>query len=313
MQQNPNDFFQGEHACPERGQASFGASGEEQRRGGNPPSGRVQPIGGNDFFSDMGDIQPAQPAAGAENVTAKRRGSGIVSVMMTFAVLCIAVLLLNATVFRLRTVSVEGVPDTYVSTVATAAGLELGESYFAVDENKVRAAVAQNRYLEFLSLTKHFPNAVTLRVRLREQRANLMAMGVLYVIDEDGMALEKGSGTSLDNGLLTVTGMQIREIRVGQVLSAQKAAQFTCFQTILQELVLQQFQDQIAELNVSDMESLYMVTVDGYTVNLGSAANIRAKIGTVRAVVSKLREMGKKDGLIDAAIPGEATYSPANL
>ena len=55
-----------------------------------------------------------------------------------------------------------------------------------------------------------------------------------------------------------------------------------------------------------------MLTGNGYTVHLGNTENLRAKIGTVRAVEEELQRMGHKDGVIEASVPAVATYTPVD-
>ena len=43
---------------------------------------------------------------------------------------------------------------------------------------------------------------------------------------------------------------------------------------------------------------------------LGTAKELMAKIGTLRAVISALQADGLMNGYIDVTIPGEAIYSP---
>ena len=66
-------------------------------------------------------------------------------------------------------------------------------------------------------------------------------------------------------------------------------------------------------MNLADPDSLYLVTRSGYTVHLGDDTQLRAKIGTVRAVIAKLQEMGKYGGVIEASVPAVATYTPMDL
>lgn len=285
------------------------------------------PFSSNDFLDDDNGAPNASPPC--ENTRHVRqnfndggnpgdsrvrsRKSGLLSILLTFAILCIAVLILNAKVLRLSTITVNGLVTLDATTVAEAAGLTPGMSYLGIDADKVRDLTNENRYLQFISLEKHFPNAVTLNVKERVPKVNLMVMGVMYVLDEDGMVLERSNNVMPDNGLPTVTGMQTREARVGHLIIAQKANQTQAMRTILDELDAQGYADEISELNLSNLESLYLITIDGYTVNIGGVSEIRAKIGTMRAVVASLREMGKTGGVIDATVPGEATYSPDNL
>lgn len=321
--QDKKGFYQGGAYPQGGGQAPFPAPGEagfspdQPRESPAPAQENPQmgyPFDEQDFFTGEGAGQTSQgpQRTDREDSTAHRK-SGLVTVLMTFAVLCVAVLLLNAKVLRLRTVTVNGLSTLSVEQVAEASGLKIGTSFLSIDESKVRAAVESNRYLVFEKLERHFPNAVTLTVRERKPLANLMVMGVMYILDDEGMVLERKDTVALDNGLLTVTGLQTKEARLGRVISPQKRTQMESYSAVLDELVAQNYTSEIAELNLSDLDSLYLITVDGYTVNIGDKTDVRAKIGTVRAVIAKLKEMGKTGGVIDATVPGEATYSPPNL
>ena len=81
-------------------------------------------------------------------------------------------------------------------------------------------------------------------------------------------------------------------------------------QSVLEELDAQGVLFQMSELNLSSLESIYLVTLDGYTANIGNAEELRAKIGTVRAVAEELRRRGLGGGMIEATVPGQASYRP---
>ncbi len=282
------------------------SNGYQQNSYQNAQNVQQYPYGG-DFLDDGRDAPPQSQ----DEKTAKNRG--LIVGLFLFVIVCIAGIFLSAKVLRVTSVTVNGLVTLKAADVAQLAGLDIGRSYLGIDENRVKENVESNRYLVFESLEKRFPNTVILNVRERVARANLMVMGVTYVLDEDGMVLERENTVSLDNGLPTVTGMQAREVRVGRIIAAQKDSQLEGMHEVLDELILQGCITEISEINLSSMDSIYLSTRDGYTVDIGGTSEVRAKIGTMRAVLSKLREMGKNGGVIDATVPGEATYSPADL
>ncbi|MBQ9263981.1 MAG: cell division protein FtsQ/DivIB, partial [Clostridia bacterium] len=157
---------------------------------------------------------------------------------------------------------------------------------------------------------KQFPDSVILYVKERVPRANVQVMGVTYQMDEEGMILERLGNVQPSGDLITVTGFQTREIRVGSPIVATMASQMDAYEGLMQEVILQGFSDQVSELNLSNPDSLYLITKDGYTAHLGDGTELRAKIGTVRAVVAKLREMRRNGGMLEASVPGVATYMP---
>lgn len=77
---------------------------------------------------------------------------------------------------------------------------------------------------------------------------------------------------------------------------------------LLSELAAWGFDSQVQSIDVAQSFSLSLLTRDGYTVNLEDSELLHAKIGTVQSVVSELRRRQMTGGIIEAAVPGEATY-----
>lgn len=243
----------------------------------------------------------------------RRLKPGVRMLLETLAVIIIVAVILNEGVLRIRNVKVVGNARFTGEEIAAAAGLDRSVGYFAVEEEKIRANLEQNRYLVYEGLEKHFPNSLTLYVRERTACANVQVMGVTYLLDDEGMVLERSGKQGVEDSLMVVTGFLAREVRVGKTLVPGLETQLTAYQALVQECELQGVLAQISELNLADPDSLYLVTRDGYTAHLGDAQELRAKIGTVRAVIAKLREMEKYGGVIEAAVPAVATYTPAEL
>ncbi|MEG0901849.1 MAG: hypothetical protein RSG96_06995, partial [Clostridia bacterium] len=78
------------------------------------------------------------------------------------------------------------------------------------------------------------------------------------------------------------------------------------------ELMLQGYQSQVTEINISDPMNIYLITAEGITVRLGDSNYMQAKIGAVRTDMAYLRQLGKNSGLLDVTIPEDAKYLPDN-
>lgn len=243
----------------------------------------------------------------------RRLKPGVKTLLWTLTLIIAVAVILNEGVLRIRNVAVVGNERFGWAEIVAAAGLDQGVNYFAVEEAKIRDNLEQNRYLVYEGMEKHFPNGLTLYVRERTACANVQVMGVTYLLDDAGMVLERSGKQGVEDSLMVVTGFLAREVRVGKTLVPGLETQLAAYRALVQECELQGVLEQISELNLSDPDSLYLVTRDGYTAHLGDAQELRAKIGTVRAVIAKLREMGKYGGVIEAAVPAVATYTPAEL
>ncbi|MDO5328145.1 MAG: FtsQ-type POTRA domain-containing protein [Clostridia bacterium] len=267
------------------------------------------------FPQDFSSFQQAAPPPPT------RKHSGIISVVAVLVLILAILVILNESLLKIHNIAVVGNQRVTWNEVIEAAGLKRTTGYFTVNEADIAAGIESNRYLIFERLEKHFPDSLTLYVRERVPRVYVSEMGAVYALDDEGMVLErKEQGqngedlfkTAANESMIVVTGLKPKDLRVGHVMTAGSTNHMNAYRELLTELKLQGFSGQVSELNITDPDSLYLVTTDGYTAHLGDLSNLRAKIGTVRAVVAKLREMEKKGGMLEASKPGEAIYTPAN-
>ena len=256
------------------------------------------------YPQDISSLPPAPPP---------RKRSGVITVVLTLILVLAVAVILNESMLKIRTVAVVGNRTVTWEQAILAAGLDRPVGYFTVSEKKIMQGIESNRYLIFERMEKHFPNGITIYVHERVPVARVQEMGANYYLDKEGMVLERGSlpeNSVGEDAIIVVTGLKPKELRVGRMMTAGTSGHMSAYRELLEELEQQGFLSQISELNITDPESIYLVTRDGYSAHLGSIDSLRAKIGTVRAVVAKLREMGKNGGMLEASIPAEAIYTP---
>ena len=245
----------------------------------------------------------------------QRKRAGVRMVILTLVLIVAVAVILHESVLQIRNVAVIGNRNIQWEEIVHLAGLDGKVSYFSVSEEKIRTGINSHRYLEFQKIEKEFPGNITIYLKERKPWANVQVMGVMFLLDEEGYVLERLDSAQLQEGLITVTGFQAKEVRLGNQIVPGTQRQLEVYIELMQELALQNYAGEVAELNLSDPDNLYLVTRDreAYTAHLGDSKDLRAKIGTLRAVIAKLREMGKYGGVIEASVPAVATYTPVDL
>lgn len=258
-------------------------------------------------------LQPEDPP----QPPAKRR-SGLITAAAVLALILAVAVILNESVFQIRNIAVYGNETVSWDEVITLAGLKRSTGFFTLNEKKIAEGINSHTRLVFERLEKEFPNTLTIFVHERKEVVKVQEMGAFYFLDDEGMVLRRVGKTEvtkeeelLGRTLVMVTGLKPKDLRTGRIMAAGSAAHMEAYLELVQELEKQGYLFQVSELNITDPENLYLVTTDGYTAHLGDLTDLRAKIGTVRAVVSKLREMGKKNGMLEASVPGTVIYTPA--
>ena len=237
---------------------------------------------------------------------------GLYTLIAVLVMLTVAAIFVRDQVFKIRDVEIRSVQNISQEEVMRLSGITANTSYFGLNEEKIRAGIESNRYLRFESMEKVWPNGVILNIQERQPCINVLNAGIQYVVASDGMVLESYASLRLDNGCIKTTGLSIRDIRVGSQIVCYNSEQLDAMLDIAAELDAQGCMDEIAEMNLSMLDSIYLVTTDSYVANIGDAQELRPKIGTVRAVVAELRSRGLKGGMIEATVPGEASYRPVS-
>ena len=107
-----------------------------------------------------------------------------------------------------------------------------------------------------------------------------------------------------------MSGMNIHDCRVGQVLSLNDAQQMQIFTEILVELKVMSALNRVKELDLSNMDNLFIVSTDGFTVRLGTAENLHAKLRSMLLTLDHLQREGYEGGTVDVSAPVNPTYTP---
>lgn len=223
----------------------------------------------------------------------RRKGRpGAIAVVIWLAIVVVAVMIIGNTVFAVQRISVEGNSTVSDDEVIRASGITYQMSLFSVDAKAVREGINGNRYLEFVSLWRDFPDHVILRVTERSPRATLTWMGMLIILDDDGVVLEQMSNIDILLNVPTVTGMQIDVARLGFPVVSAVPGQEEAMSAVLSELSWQNMTADISELNVASLDNLYLVTVDGLQAMLGNLERLEDKINLLKAFLLEERPNG---------------------
>lgn len=279
---------------PQEGMESFEAYGEYRY----------------DYQPEAGAPSSAQAAMRAQKAHQKRQTHGFFKFLILLTLVTIGVIVVQETVFRLETVYVIGNEAKTPQQIVTSSGLSRGRNMLGIEEEEIALNMARDHTIIFKGMQKEYPNTIYLYIEERKIVAAMQSLGVLYTLDPQGMVMSETHSAILPSGMPLVTGLRDCTAVVGQQLTARNMKQVDAYREIMNELILQLYTDQISEINLADPQNIYLVTLEGVTVRLGSSESMRAKIGAVRTDMAYLRQLGKTSGILDVTTPEDGKYMP---
>ena len=116
--------------------------------------------------------------------------------------------------------------------------------------------------------------------------------------------------------LVKVTGLSVRRSALGQKLNLSLADQLETYTKILVELEAMKGLSMIRELDMTSMDSIYLVTTDDYQVRLGDEEKIHEKLRAFMITKQALGEMSDtrgRTGTIDVADPAGPSFMPDDM
>lgn len=265
-----------------------------------------------EYAAAPGAQQPASSQdAGLRTQAQKRRRTSLMfKLLVLLTCLCIMLIVLQETVFRLQAVYVVGNETRTPQEVAAASGLVRGRSIFSITREEVEASLSRDHTLIFEDMQIQYPNTVYLYVRERTPAAVMSWLGILYLLDDEGMVMSQISADQAPQDMPEVTGLRLTDVVVGRVLSSTSQDQLQAYREIMLELYEQMYLTQVSQINLADPDSLFLETREGITVHLGDRSHMQAKICAMRTYMSYFRQLGENSGLLDVTKPEDAKFQP---
>lgn len=262
------------------------------------------------YGEEMPQPEVAAAVARAQKAHARKKNNGFIKFLVLLAIVAVGIVVFEKMVLRLETVYVIGNETKTPQQVVMASGLARGRNMLGIEEAEIAAAMASDHTLIFKGMQKEYPSTIYLYIEERKPVAAMQWLGLLYTLDAEGMVMTEENAATPPAGMPVVTGLISNAVQVGQMLHLRTPGQLEAYCEMMKELELQLYADQVSEINLADPESIYLVTVEGVTVRLGDASQMRAKIGAVNSAMAKLRQWGEIGGLLDVTSPITPKYKP---
>lgn len=240
-----------------------------------------------------------------------------VAVLVLFAIVGLIVLAFSR-VFIVREVMVVGNRNLLKEEVVTQSGIVPGDRLLSITSHKLRERLESNRYIEYVGHDFDYRGTLTIRINERLGMAVVRDSGLFYVLDASGMVLECTGGSYP----LTVAGPRVDgfdmennyRVIVGERMPVRNAQQLSDMKRVIEELDATGLLSKASDLNVRNLDNIYVMTSGGAKVELGDTSNLHVKLLIAREVIAKREEEGDMRGAkIDVSNGVNAHYIPSVL
>ena len=255
-----------------------------------------------------------RPAGGRERESSRKRNP-LLTVIWSVTAAAALWALLYYVVFAVRDIRIVGNDQIPASEIIRLSGVRAGMPLLSVSGENVEQRLKQNPLLKFRYLEKEMPGTVVLAVKEREACCWMTWNGILYTMDKQRMVLYETEDLSVRPAtLVRVDGLEIRSTAmVGQTLLLERPEQQEIFSNLFLEMKVLGCTELIEEADLSNISSLLLTTRDGFTISLGDASNIHAKLRAMLITRDELIERGYRGGVINVILPESPVFSPASV
>ena len=261
-----------------------------------------------------GSVKTAHREKGKKKEDKSRKKNPVLAFFTALAVLAAAGAVLYFWVLNVRQVRIVGNQRISAEEIVRDSGIRKGMPMLSIRSEDVEKRIERNAYLKFRYLEKEWPGTLVLAVKEREACCWMTWCGIFYTMDKQRFVLFETEEEGIrPAGLVKVDGLRIRSgCMVGQTLMLDSEAQQEIFSNLFLEMKVLNCTELIEEADLSNPESLLLTTRDGFTVSLGNASNLHAKLRSMLLTREELIRMGYQGGIINVINLENPVFTPQN-
>lgn len=229
--------------------------------------------------------------------------------VLLILVVALAVFVIRSRVLIVEEIQVVGNSKRSAQEIAARSGVSMGMSIYDVNADEIRGNLSADSYVELVDVKTVMPNTVVIEIKERTPCAAVNCAGVILLIDQEGFILERMSHLPADEDIIIVSGMNVSVNVRGDSVESHTSGQLMVMKQLLEAIGNSPARRLISELNIADLDNLYLVSTSGIQVLLGTEEMIEDKLVWMQAVLEKLTGGGVMRGVIDVSSGKNAVYA----
>lgn len=174
---------------------------------------------------------------------------------------------------RVEQIDVAGAVRLGEAEIIECSGVKKGTSLFLTRRRKIEERLARLPEISTVTVKKHLPGTLSIRVQEKEASASLLAGERFWLVDRKGVLFAEEPRPAVN--LPVITGVTAEEILMGEpLLNKAKHEALVAFLEALPQMQPLE----AAELNLADPQNLVLYTADRRRVLLGDSEKMVQKM-----------------------------------
>ena len=236
----------------------------------------------------------------------KRRGRSPLFAPIAFLLIVGALVFAVSVFFRVGSVTVTGNSVYTEEEIIEASGVESGDNLFFINRAGVYSRIyARLPYVEQATVRRSLPNRIEIIVKESEALAVIPSESGLWAIDRKCKLLAAAEGEEARR-LILIYGLTALAPAAGQIVAPGEAdsPKVDYLSAILTEISAMEMQNQVTEIDMSNVSNPSFDYLGRFTVKLGTFENTDYKF---QLLLSAVDSLGSGDrGTIDLSIDKRA-------
>ena len=212
--------------------------------------------------------------------------------LLTFVVICGAIVAALALFFKVENIEVQGAERYTQEEVVAASGVEIGSNLFLMDKYDVASRIrSELSYVETVQIIRKLPSTLSITVTESKTAMAIEQEDVLWLISGTGKLVDTVTAGTKDYP--TITGLTLKDPRIGSTLQAENEEAGRVLLDMLQRLREKEMLGDVQAIHMEDASVITMRYLNRFTVQIPWNADMDYKFNYLLAVVERLEDNEK--------------------
>lgn len=212
--------------------------------------------------------------------------------LLTFVVICGAIVAALALFFKVENIEVQGTERYTQEEVVAASGVEIGSNLFLMDKYDVASRIrSELSYVETVQIIRKLPSTLSITVTESKTAMAIRQEDVLWLISGTGKLVDTVTPGTKDYP--TITGLTLKDPRIGTALQTENEEAGRVLLDMLQRLREKEMLGDVQAIHMEDASVITMRYLNRFTVQIPWNADMDYKFNYLLAVVERLEDNEK--------------------